>query len=134
MRKVILFLTLLLVAATATAGSRACTAGLVAGGVCAAPTDRLVFFSLAPATEQALVDALARQGGYEATLLCTAGRIADGHCTKEQLGSSFPNPQNERQFAQAQLARFLGRIVDRHRTEQAEDAARAGVTPVDIKP
>ena len=123
-----------LVATHADAGSRQCNTGLVSAGVCAAATDRLVFFSVDPATEQALVDALARQGGYEATVLCTAARVEVGLCSLAQLGSSIPNPQSARQFAQLQLARFLGRIVDRHRTELAEDAARAGVTPVDIKP
>lgn len=118
----------------AQAGSRACTTNLVNAGVCAAATDRVVYFSLSPATEQSLVDALVRQGGYEPMLLCTAGRISDDLCTLQQLGSTFPNPQTERQFAQVQLARLLSKIVDRHRTELAEDAARAGVTPVEIKP
>ncbi|OQC39623.1 MAG: hypothetical protein BWX64_01612 [Acidobacteria bacterium ADurb.Bin051] len=107
MKRLTLFLLAAIVAAPAFAGRSNCSQALVDAGVCRAATEKVWYLSMTDSADVKLQSALARKGGWTATVTCTQAMVDLAQCTAEQIGASVPNPQTERNAARKEFKRIL---------------------------
>lgn len=117
MKRLTLFLLAALVAAPSFAGSMQCTTAMVTAGICRATTERVIFLSVAQAHIPNVVDALADEAGWTATVPCTQAMVDLSQCTAEQLGEPVTNPVTKAVAADRQ---FRARLVNLVRSYLAE--------------
>lgn len=110
MKKLVLSLCLMALAAPAAAGTKACNATLVAQGVCRVNSNVLLYFDAPAAFWTSLATQICATQGYQAT-----------------LPNGDPNPQTCNQFAQVWLKGVLMNVEKSGRAVAAGNVAREAV-------
>jgi hypothetical protein len=124
MKKTLLALALVLVAAPALAGTRTCTTALVTAGICRSTTDVLYTLSISAAAAPQVQAAIVGLYGYQTPAPCTPDFVAVGVCSSGQLGTSVAI--TKAQFVDVTIRSWLLRsVVIRWNLQVAQDAATA---------
>jgi hypothetical protein len=114
---------------------RNCTGPMVTGGLCQAPTDALLSYSIPAGAQADFMDAYAAAANYQAEVPCGAERLVDDSgivvqagpgqstCAAETAGELVANPQTRAAAVDRYIRAELVRVVRDHRRRQAEAAA-----------
>ena len=123
-----------LVATAASAGSKACTAGMVSAGVCRTTAERVIYLSVHQDHVQDVVDALADEAGWVSQVTCTQALVDLGQCLVGQLGQLVANPITKVQAADAQFRFRLINLVRSYKAESvhatAEQTRQSGLAAI----
>ena len=127
MKRMIVVLTALvaLLSAPVLAGSKACTAGMVTSGICRTQQERVIYLSIHQDHLNDVVDALAAEAGWEATVACTQALVDLGGCTSGQIGEQVANPITKVQAADLQFRTRLINLVRSYKAETVHANAEA---------
>ena len=125
MRRLLMALAVLMVAAPAVAGHANCTTGMVTEGVCRDAANHVMYFDAPAVAFAELRDAIATQQGWSSTMECSEDLVRMGLCSVGELGTDVAVAKDD--FGEGWIKRILREVVIVQRRNDAKQAASDAV-------